>query len=577
MPISGREFSSAERDVTYEYLAKQVICAPLVADPTPRPAIKVSLNWQSKHQKRIARIPTRFDANIDRHLAPRSSSAMPVEKTMIWSEYHESTKHSIESLKRAPHLLDWANMPDPFRQYEGVPVLDLPADPPTPEVPALAVLNGVSGTTPAADAATFLSQLLFYSAAISASKRVPSTGDRYALRVNPSSGNLHPTEFHFFTRGLNEWPDGLYHYRPSSHMAEQRALGDLNLNLADSDSSAPVVFALTSIAWRESWKYRDRAYRYCLHDIGHAWQALALAAQALGCDGFAFGHFRDDEVSQSCGLEPDEWPMLIVELRGRPIPVGERQTCQPVWYGGHANQISTQTIAYTRIEEIHTVTKLSRHSQSSISAAEPPPTGSGEIKLPFAASSQRAFGEVARRRRSALNFQGSGMHSMSLAQLSGILSVASRPFSSDFAGTRFIQLYLYAHRIDGLQPGVYRLWPDRAELERIRSGDQRVPAAGLSLGQDLAGNACVAFSMIGDLDRAIRAHGDRGYRYVHFEAGAIGHRLYLAAEAFGLAATGIGAFYDEEVHRHLNLTPKEGQVVYHFAIGYPVPDSRLSA
>ena len=59
--------------------------------------------------------------------------------------------------------------------------------------------------------------------------------------------------------------------------------------------------------------------------------------------------------------------------------------------------------------------------------------------------------------------------------------------------------------------------------------------------------------------------------------GAIGQRLYVAAEAFGLAATGIGAFYDEEVHRYLNLTPNQGQVVYHFAIGYAVPDSRLSA
>ena len=97
------------------------------------------------------------------------------------------------------------------------------------------------------------------------------------------------------------------------------------------------------------------------------------------------------------------------------------------------------------------------------------------------------------------------------------------------------------------------------------------------LGQELAGNACVAFSMIGDLDRATRAHGDRGYRYVHFEAGAIGHRLYLAAEALGLGATGIGAFYDEEVHRYLNLKPEQGRVVYHFAIGYPVPDYRLGA
>jgi len=82
--------------------------------------------------------------------------------------------------------------------------------------------------------------------------------------------------------------------------------------------------------------------------------------------------------------------------------------------------------------------------------------------------------------------------------------------------------------------------------------------------------------MIGDLERAARRYGDRGYRYVHFEAGAIGHRLYLAAEAFGLGATGIGAFYDDEVQRHLNLVPNQGQVVYHFAIGHSVPDPRLS-
>ena len=102
-------------------------------------------------------------------------------------------------------------------------------------------------------------------------------------------------------------------------------------------------------------------------------------------------------------------------------------------------------------------------------------------------------------------------------------------------------------------------------------------AAGLSLGQDLAGNACVAFSMIGDFDRAVLLYGDRGYRYVHFEAGAIGQRLYLAAEAMGLGATGIGAFYDDQVNSYLQLDPKQGQVVYHFAIGHPIPDPRISA
>jgi len=83
--------------------------------------------------------------------------------------------------------------------------------------------------------------------------------------------------------------------------------------------------------------------------------------------------------------------------------------------------------------------------------------------------------------------------------------------------------------------------------------------------------------MIGDFKNSARSCGDRGYRYVHFEAGAIGQRMYLAAEALGLRATGIGAFFDEEVQRYLNLNSEQGQVVYHFAVGHPVPDLRLEA
>jgi SagB-type dehydrogenase family enzyme len=514
------------------------------------------------------------DANIKQQLRSCLRIGDVQTSAMTWREYHEITKHSVASLRQAPHVLDWANMPDPFRHYEGVAVLDLPAGPPASDTPALDVLHGVPGTSPAADGATFLSQMLFYSAAISASKRVPSTGYRYALRVNPSSGNLHPTEFHFLTRGLKEWPDGLYHYRPSAHMAEQRAVGDLGVKWTD--TSVPVAFVLTSIAAREAWKYGDRAYRYCLHDMGHAWQALALAARAIGCDSFAVGHFPDDEVAQSCRLHDDEWPMLIVELRGRSIPVREPYAAESVWYGGHANRLSREDVIYLRIHGIHSATKLSNRGRRGISAAEPAPNGAGEITLPPPASSRRSFGEVARRRRSALDFVG-GTKTMSFSQLSAILAVAKQPLSADFAGACFIQLYMYAHRVSGLSPGAYRLWQGSGELEQIKHGDQRVQAAGLSLGQDLAGNACVAFSMIGDIERAVRAHGDRGYRYVHFEAGAVGHRLYVAAEALGLGATGIGAFYDDRVHEYLNLAPEQGQVVYHFAIGYPVPDPRLQA
>ena len=492
---------------------------------------------------------------------------------MTWHEYHELTKHSAESLRRTQHYLDWTNMPNPFRHYEGVPILDLPADPPAPQISALEVLEGKTGNTMAGNGAEFLSQLMFYSASISASKRVPSTGYTYALRVNPSSGNLHPTEFHFCARGLVGWPDGLYHYRPSSHMAEQRAIGDFGAKLIN--NSTPLIFVLTSIAWREAWKYRDRAYRYCLHDIGHAWQALTLAARSIGCESFAHGHFSDDRVAESCLLSADEWPMLIVGLHGPSIPVNKLDAIETVVFGGHPNRLSEVQEPYPLIERIHAATKLSTESTIP-SLGQPKVSGRGEVSLPPHLSKSHNFGDVVRTRRSALDFRG-GCESISFPQLATLLSTTKERLFADFATARFVHLYLYVHRVEGLGWGVYRYWPEHGELEKIKAGDQRLVAAALSLGQDLAGNACVAFSMIGDFENAASIYGDRGYRYVHFEAGALGQRMYLAAEALGLGATGIGAFFDEEVNRYLSLAPELGQVVYHFAIGYPVADPRLEA
>ncbi len=422
-------------------------------------------------------------------------------------------------------------MPAPFRHYEGVPVIDLPGD------PKLAALNWID----------FLSGLLFYSASISATKQTIS-GQRYALRVNPSSGNLHPTEFHVAC------PQGLYHYRVSSHMLEQRAAGDYGT----------LRLLLSTIAWREAWKYQSRAYRYCLHDLGHAWQSLALTAQAMGCNATAVGNFNDDELGRWYGLADDEWPMLLVEIRGAPEfpPAATRE-----WFGGIPNKLSSEVIRYPLIEEMHAATKKMRAENACWKGDAPTPPGSPSI---------HDYAEIVRRRRSALDFRG-GMESISYEQLLTLLDLATRPsLDADFAADRYIELYIYVHRVRDLAPGVYKYWPDEARLELLKSGDQRVMAAALSLGQDLAGNSCVTFSMIGHLERAAETHGDRGYRYVHFQAGAIGQRLYLTAESLGFQSTGIGAFFDDAVHEYLGIDRESGrQVVYHFACGYAVKDERI--
>jgi SagB-type dehydrogenase family enzyme len=356
-------------------------------------------------------------------------------------------------------------------------------------------------------------------------------------------------------------------------MAEQRGIGDFVGKLVS--ISAPLVFVLTSIAWREAWKYGDRAYRYCLHDIGHAWQALTLAARAIGCESFGLGHFLDDTVSECCLLSHDEWPMLIVTLHGPSIPLKMLDPAETVLFGGRPNRLSDEQVSYPQIERVHAATKI--HGEATIPlAGQPRQNRRGEIKLPSPVTTDRIFGEVVRARRSALDFKG-GDESISLSKLATLLAVTKEPLFADFATLRLVQLYVYVHRVEDLAPGVYRYCPEQAELEKIKQGDQRRVAAALSLGQDLAANACVAFSMIGDFETAARSYGDRGYRYVHFEAGAIGQRMYLAAEALSLRATGIGAFFDEEVQRYLSLHSEQGQVVYHFAVGHPVLDSRLEA
>src|SRR6266567_4041712 len=143
----------------------------------------------------------------------------------------------------------------------------------------------------------------------------------------------------------------MYHYRPSAHTAEQRALGHLEWNW--SRTGGPVVFVLTSIVSREAWKYGDRAYRYCLHDIGHAWQALTLAARAIGCESFCLGHFLDDTVSQCCLLNHDEWPMLIVALHGPSIPLKLLDRAETVLFGGRPNRLSDEQVSYPEVEKVH--------------------------------------------------------------------------------------------------------------------------------------------------------------------------------------------------------------------------------
>src|SRR5262245_35456019 len=247
--------------------------------------------------------------------------------------YHERTKHSYASVYSSGWSLDWDNQPNPFRRYAGAPRVELPPPEggPRPEASTSSCLLGLGaagGEAWPARALPLLGSLLFHSLSISAWKQVLDTEIRSSLRVNPSSGNLHPTETWLVARGFDDLPDGLYHFDVRGHALERRRAGDVAGALDALPGFDPlgargrgVCVVLTSIFWREAWKYRDRAYRYCLHDAGHAAASVATAARGLGLAARVHGHFADAPLEELMRLDGTaERPLLILDLR----PDGEQ-------------------------------------------------------------------------------------------------------------------------------------------------------------------------------------------------------------------------------------------------------------
>ncbi len=85
---------------------------------------------------------------------------------------------------------------------------------------------------------------------------------RWALRCNPSSGNLHPTEGYLLCPALPGLPAGVYHYLSRDHVLEHRAAVD-EPQWTEAFPESGVLVGISSIHWREAWKYGMRAWRYC--------------------------------------------------------------------------------------------------------------------------------------------------------------------------------------------------------------------------------------------------------------------------------------------------------------------------
>jgi SagB-type dehydrogenase family enzyme len=161
--------------------------------------------------------------------------------------------------------------------------------------------------------------------------------------------------------------------------------------------------------------------------------------------------------------------------------------------------------------------------------------------------------------------------SITLTQLSTILDYATRGLQADFLkppGEQLNDLYLIVHSVPGLKPGAYFFQRDQKILELLREGEFRSRAHHLGLEQELPADACADIFFLADLKPILERYGNRGYRAVQLEAGDIGGRIYLAAYAQHLGATGL-TFFDDDVISFFSPHATGKIAIFLVAIGKP--------
>jgi SagB-type dehydrogenase family enzyme len=516
--------------------------------------------------------------------------------------YHQRTKHQLERYARGPETLDWDCQPDPFRRFEGSRKLPLP-------------LAGEDDTAPystlyepgAIEARPLDRQhiglLLELSMGLSAWKSFGP--DRWSLRINPSSGNLHPTECYLLLPDGEGIEAGLYHYHSYGHELEQRCQAD-----AETLSTAlgeGFVVGLSSIHKRESWKYGERAYRYCQHDVGHAMAAIRYASALLGWHLQLLDECGDEQVAGLLGLDREgdfegaeaETPDLLLHIRtGETGPARvDIDALLPALAGGnwsgHANRLTDDN--FYKWPVIPQAEAAARKPSGEAGNYTPP---QGEALSPPATDQTAAA--IIRQRRSAQAFDGGSLALESFDRMLQCLTPRPGVPPLDLLPwAPRLQLVLFVHRVEGLTPGLYALprsdhgaelmrgefrddmlWEPVTELRvplyRLVSASTTNAARAVACHQPIASDSAFSLAMLAEYQASLEGAPWR-YRQLHWEAGAIGQALYLEAEAAGVRGTGIGCFFDDAVHELLGIQETRLQDIYHFTVGTPRVDSRLQS
>ena len=502
--------------------------------------------------------------------------------------YHEQTKHSVLSIRNDPHYLDFPNQPLAFKIYSDLTPIPLPQEMPPTRAPAFAAtsMTDMHTENDRIPDVGILASLLHHSAGIT--KRMQYPDGEILFRAAACTGALYHIELYIVCGDVPGLNAGVYHFGAHDFALRKLRDGDYRSVLVRASgtepamSEAPVIIVCTGTYWRNSWKYRARTYRHCFWDSGTILANLLAMASAHGLPARVAVGFADAPVNLLLGLDAQREVSLTLVPLGRTPGSGAGPAPEAPLLHLSTTPLSRTEVDFPVIRAMHEASSMATSDEAAAWNGGTPEISAPGIAGPLTplrlpADSEAAtvsMERVIKRRGSTRQF---GHASISYEQFSALLHYATRGVPADFLqpeGAMLNQLYIIVNAVDGLASGAYVFHRDHGAVELLKEGDFRGVAGFLGLQQALPADASVNIFFLADLEPILARYGNRGYRAAQLEAGIIGGRLYLAAYAQRLGASGL-TFFDDEVTTFFSPHAEGKSVMFMVAIG--VPSRRLRA
>lgn len=445
--------------------------------------------------------------------------------------------------------------PVAFKSYPGTPRTGLPR---LATAPSASLADAVRGGAPARAfrkgelSPAQLGRLLYLANGMTG--RDPDRGRSHGHRAAPSAGALYGGELYVLAERVRGLPPGLYYYDVRGHaLARLRSgsfLEETGRALEEPEilENAAAIVLVTNVFWRYMRRYRERGYRYALLDTGHITENLRLALRSEGLVDAHPLRFHDDRLNALLQVDGREEAVCALQAVGFPDEGAERPRpgARHLVEKGDRGERELPPDAPVSAR-YHEATKLVPGDEAEARGAPAPwrhaSGGSGIPLPPSGAPPARSVERAIRRRCSARRF---ARKPVSRADLGFVLEMARGNAALERAPG--VDLHLVVNAVQDLDRGLYRYDARAHGLVPARKGDLRGPLTRACLRQEHAGRAAVGFLMVGRLQEAASRAGERSYRDLLLEAGAIGQRIYLAAGALGLGARNLSAFTDDELN-----------------------------